>query len=83
MRESLMYGSVRGTRGNSRPYRDALMLAVGTSRAYAFPIACPLLAEADMASGRGGAGYDLEATISLVGEQLSSMPIGEIPGKRS
>ena len=22
MRESLMYGSVRGTRGNSRPYRD-------------------------------------------------------------
>ena len=23
MRESLMYGSVRGTRGNSRPYRDA------------------------------------------------------------
>ena len=24
MRESLMYGSVRGTRGNSRPYRDTL-----------------------------------------------------------
>jgi hypothetical protein len=24
MRESLMYGSVRGTRGNSRPYRDGL-----------------------------------------------------------
>ena len=24
MRESLMYGSVRGTRGNSRPYRDML-----------------------------------------------------------
>ena len=24
MRESLMYGSVRGARGNSRPYRDAL-----------------------------------------------------------
>jgi hypothetical protein len=23
MRESLMYGSVRGARGNSRPYRDA------------------------------------------------------------
>jgi hypothetical protein len=22
MRESLMYGSVRGARGNSRPYRD-------------------------------------------------------------
>ena len=26
MRESLMYGSVRGTRGNSRPYRDELLL---------------------------------------------------------
>ena len=26
MRESLMYGSVRGTRGNSRPYRDARVL---------------------------------------------------------
>jgi hypothetical protein len=26
MRESLMYGSVRGTRGNSRPYRDKLLL---------------------------------------------------------
>jgi hypothetical protein len=24
MRESLMYGSVRGARGNSRPYRDGL-----------------------------------------------------------
>ena len=23
MRESLMYGSVRGARGNSRPYRDS------------------------------------------------------------
>jgi len=28
MRESLMYGSVRGTRGNSRPYRDTLFAAV-------------------------------------------------------
>jgi hypothetical protein len=28
MRESLMYGSVRGTRGNSRPYRDVLFAAV-------------------------------------------------------
>ena len=28
MRESLMYGSVRGTRGNSRPYRDSLFAAV-------------------------------------------------------
>jgi hypothetical protein len=26
MRESLMYGSVRGTRGNTRPYRDKLLL---------------------------------------------------------
>ena len=26
MRESLMYGSVRGARGNSRPYRDAFLL---------------------------------------------------------
>ena len=25
MRESLMYGSVRGARGNSRPYRDDLL----------------------------------------------------------
>ena len=25
MRESLMYGSVRGARGNSRPYRDAVL----------------------------------------------------------
>jgi hypothetical protein len=29
MRESLMYGSVRGTRGNSRPYRDASHRRVG------------------------------------------------------
>ena len=27
MRESLMYGSVRGTRGNSRPYRDGMFMA--------------------------------------------------------
>ena len=26
MRESLMYGSVRGARGNSRPYRDEFLL---------------------------------------------------------
>src|ERR1700720_3144529 len=31
MRESLMYGSVRGTRGNSRPYRDMLFAAVHES----------------------------------------------------
>jgi len=31
MRESLMYGSVRGTRGNSRPYRDVLFAALHES----------------------------------------------------
>jgi hypothetical protein len=31
MRESLMYGSVRGARGNSRPYRDMLFAAVHES----------------------------------------------------
>ena len=28
MRESLMYGSVRGARGNSRPYRDPFALCL-------------------------------------------------------
>ena len=31
MRESLMYGSVRGARGNSRPYRDMVFAAVHES----------------------------------------------------
>jgi len=31
MRESLMYGSVRGTRGNSRPYRDMVFAALHES----------------------------------------------------
>ena len=31
MRESLMYGSVRGARGNSRPYRDAALLRLLTA----------------------------------------------------
>ena len=31
MRESLMYGSVRGARGNSRPYRDMLFAALHES----------------------------------------------------
>jgi hypothetical protein len=31
MRESLMYGSVRGARGNSRPYRDIAFAAVHES----------------------------------------------------
>jgi hypothetical protein len=30
MRESLMYGSVRGARGNSRPYRDTPLLHCGS-----------------------------------------------------
>ena len=29
MRESLMYGSVRGARGNSRPYRDDQAIILG------------------------------------------------------
>jgi hypothetical protein len=32
MRGSLMYGSVRGTRGNSRPYRDTPFAAIAHSR---------------------------------------------------
>ena len=32
MRESLMYGSVRGARGNSRPYRDTPFAAIAHSR---------------------------------------------------
>jgi hypothetical protein len=40
MRESLMYGSVRGTRGNSRPYRDGVTAlhesGIGTKRARAY-----------------------------------------------
>jgi hypothetical protein len=31
MRESLMYGSVRGARGNSRPYRDSSFAALHMS----------------------------------------------------
>jgi hypothetical protein len=31
MRESLMYGSVRGARGNSRPYRDPPFAALHES----------------------------------------------------
>jgi hypothetical protein len=32
MRESCTSGSVRGARGNSRPYRNRLMIAIGSSR---------------------------------------------------
>jgi hypothetical protein len=34
MRESLMYGSVRGARGNSRPYRDVQLAASAHSRLW-------------------------------------------------
>ena len=35
MRESLTYGSVRGTRGNSRPYRDAARCCTCSGRLMA------------------------------------------------
>jgi hypothetical protein len=34
MRESLMYGSVRGARGNSRPYRDVQFAAPAQDRSW-------------------------------------------------
>jgi hypothetical protein len=37
MRESLMYGSVRGARGNSRPYRDMRFAAVHESAVGSAP----------------------------------------------
>ena len=37
MRESLMYGSVRGTRGNSRPYRDGRLAAIAHGRFWHDP----------------------------------------------
>jgi hypothetical protein len=45
MRESLMYGSVRGTRGNSRPYRDRLFAALHES-------ACVLWHEREVSDAR-------------------------------
>ena len=38
MRESLMYGSVRGARGNSRPYRDVQFAAPARRTAARSPI---------------------------------------------
>jgi len=40
MRESLMYGSVRGTRGNSRPYRDAARCCTCSGRLMALRSYC-------------------------------------------
>jgi hypothetical protein len=34
MRESLMYGSVRGARGNSRPYRDGSVCCIAFGRCW-------------------------------------------------
>ena len=34
MRESLMYGSVRGARGNSRPYRDMVVCCTALVRSW-------------------------------------------------
>ena len=40
MRESLMYGSVRGARGNSRPYRDACQRERGRIKLAPHPDCC-------------------------------------------
>jgi len=53
MRESLMYGSVRGARGNSRPYRDPLN-APRVSREKQIKVAPapdPVRRQVDIASG--------------------------------
>ena len=53
MRESRTYGSVRGARGNSRPYREAhrllhlLTSGSGTKRRKHCLALCPLLVKAD------------------------------------
>jgi hypothetical protein len=39
MRESCMYGSVRGARGNSRPYRDRREFITLLGAAAAWPLA--------------------------------------------
>src|SRR5207247_5644711 len=39
MRESCMYGSVRGARGNSRPYRDRRAFVTLLASAAAWPLA--------------------------------------------
>ena len=57
MRESCTYGSVRGARGNSRPYRDR-MSARGTRRPKPIRQACPQLAKADVRALKRCSGYD-------------------------
>ena len=53
MRESCTYGSVRGVRGNSHPYRDGCLAAIAHSRLWhiatqACAVACPQVAEGDI-----------------------------------
>jgi hypothetical protein len=70
MRESCTYGTVRGVRGNSHPYRDIwistrlilllhlLTAAVGTKLPIANTRACPQLVEADVRAAKRGSGFD-------------------------
>ena len=57
MRESLMYGSVRGARGNSRPYRDAAvhMSTCGTKEPT---LLCPEGLLTELLRTRSGIGPD-------------------------
>jgi ABC transporter substrate binding protein len=61
MRESCMYGSERGARGNSRPYRTrrALILALGGAAAW------PFAARAQQAGVRPRIGYLGTSTLTL------------------
>jgi hypothetical protein len=55
MRESRTYGSVRGARGNSRPYREV----EGARQSWRDPAgACLHPAEADIRAIRGHSGFD-------------------------
>jgi hypothetical protein len=71
MRESLMYGSVRGTRGNSRPYRDdydghLCCTASGTKLLNARALVCPEeLAKADMRPFRRDSAFDPQETLDV------------------
>ena len=58
MRESCTYGSVRGVRGNSHPYRAMMFAALhesscGTRPPNPMRQACPQLAEAEMRASKG------------------------------
>jgi hypothetical protein len=51
MRESRTYGSVRGARGNSRPYREQVMSVHGTERTWRYvPLESVMRAKADVAA---------------------------------